>query len=342
MKANLKRNYQRIIALLAIMMIMVTNIPISAKTKSDNNNYASRYITIDGKKMRIVLYGDISQTGTEVSFTDKNKTTLVMLPALAVQSPNLYFKPIAQALDTNFNVVIVEPFGYGLSDVTSSTRSVENINNELNKALEILDINECVLLVHSISGVYGLNFVLEHPEKVKGFISIDNTVYDDAIQDELAMEQEYILNGVQQFNELRNSFSSVNDFRLAITQDQVKYGAVLPEITGYTYSESDNEEYIQAYSLSCNESIKNEINQMNDSLLTIKGRKFPNSLPVLMMISSDNVEGIPVWEPAHRNQLNSASANHELYILEGSHYIWYTNLSGIVEHINEWQVKNQF
>lgn len=342
MKSNFKRNYQRIIAVLTFIIIMVTNIPVYANTNSDNTSYSSRYITIDGKKMHVILYGNITQTGTNVSFTDKSKTTLVMIPALAIPSPHLYFKPLAQALDTNFNVVIIEPFGYGLSDLASTARNIENINKELNKALDILDINKCVLLVHSISGVYGLNFVLENSEKVKGFISIDNTIYDEEIQEDLAMEQEYMLNGVEEFNTLRNSFSSIDDFQLAIAKDPMKFGATLPEIVGYTYPETDMDEYIQAYSLSFNENTKSEINQLNNSLLTIKEKKFPESLPVLMMISSSNVEQIPAWETGHRNQLNSASTNHELYILEGTHYIWYTNLSGIVEHINEWQIEHEF
>ena len=92
------------------------------------------------------------------------------MPALGVPSPHIYFKPLAQSLDESFNIVIVEPFGYGLSDVAATDRTVDNINSELNAALDTMGIKQCVLLVHSISGVYGLNFVQNYPEKVKGFI----------------------------------------------------------------------------------------------------------------------------------------------------------------------------
>lgn len=342
MNTALKRTIHPLLALLTIMLVLSASIPASAAGQNDSNTYCSKYITVEGKKMHIALYGDMNQTATEDSFANQNKTTLVMLPALGVPSPHLYFKPLAQALDTNFNVVIIEPLGYGLSDVASTARSVENINRELNKALEILDINECVLLTHSISGVYGLNFVLAHPENIKGFIAIDNTIYDDAMQSELAMEQEYMLNEAQQFDELRASFPSIEAFQAALTADPVTYGATLPQITGYTYPESDMEEYIQAYSLSSNESIRNEITQMDKSLLTIKGKKFPDSLPVLTMICSTNAENVPAWRTGHINQLNLESGNHELYTLDGSHYIWYTNLSGIVEHINVWKAKHNF
>lgn len=342
MKTNLKQIYQRIVPVLAIIMLVAINVPVYAQGNTDSNRAASRYITVDGKKMHVVLYGDINQTDTNVSFTNNNKTTLVMLPALGVPSPHIYFKPLAQALDTNFNVVIIEPFGYGLSDLASTTRNVENINNEFNKALESLGLNECVLLVHSSSGINGLNFVFDHPEKVKGFICIDNTVYDDAMLEELALEQEYMLAGVDSFNELRDSFSSVQDFQRALAENPESYGIALPEVTGYTYSQSDMDEYIQACSLSCNDNIKDQIIQMNSSILTIKDQKFPDTLPVLTLISSVNAENVPGWETGHRNQLNLSSDNHELYILEGQHYLWYTNLSGIVEHINDWKVTHEF
>lgn len=116
-----------------------------------------------------------------------------MMPALGVPSPHIYFKPLAQSLDESFNIVIVEPFGYGLSDVAAMDRTVDNINSELNAALDTMGIKQCVLLVHSISGVYGLNFVQNYPEKVKGFIAVDNTVYDEELAEAMEMEKKYML-----------------------------------------------------------------------------------------------------------------------------------------------------
>ena len=338
----MKKRWKQICAfILSSVMLSIAGISAYAQ-ENCVEHYATYNVNIEGKNMHTVLYGDVIQTDTGASFADNNKTTLVMLPALAVPSPHLYYKPLAQELDSEFNVVIIEPLGYGLSDKADTDRSVENINKELEEALEALDIEECVLLVHSISGVYGLNFVLEHPEKVKGFVAIDNTIYEDEIQSELAMEQEYMLSEAIKFDELRKSYPSDEEFRAAISSDPEQYGATLPEITGYNYTENDMEEYIEAYSRSFNESIINEISQMDQSVLTIKGKKFPNSLPVLMMISATNVENVPVWETGHRNQLNLQSSDHELYVLEGSHYIWYTNLSGVLGHISEWKTDDQF
>lgn len=205
-----------------------------------------------------------------------------------------------------------------------------------------MGIKQCVLLVHSISGVYGLNFVQNYPEKVKGFIAVDNTVYDEELAEAMEVEKKYMLQGIDEFQKIKNSFSSLEEFQTALKADPEKYGAALPQVSGYTYTETDREEYIQAYSLSSNDTIRNEVNGMDQSLLSIKNKKFPSALPVLTMISSENVQNVPAWETAHRNQLDLESGNHQLYIVNGGHYIWYTNLTQVVQLINEWRMENHF
>lgn len=338
------KNYRRRICQKLVVMLMLTSIflmgTIPTYASDKNLDSCSRYVLVNGKKMHIVLYGGINEKTQE--FDNPEKTTLVMLPALGVPSPNIYFKPIAESISSDFNIVIIEPFGYGLSDTVSSKRTVDNINEEVNEALNVLGIHKCVLLVHSISGVYGLNFVYRYPEKVIGFVAIDNTVYDEDLSEAMGMEQKFMLQEAWKFNELRNTFSSVEDFQKAISEDPEKYGATLPDVKGYRYTEEDRQEYIQAFSRSSNETIINEISKMNESLITIKEQKFPENLPVLIMISKDNVDAMPAWETGHRKQLNLKTGKHDMFILDGSHYIWYANLYGIIEHIHEWKVKNSF
>lgn len=323
---------KRIVCMAITALILInSNLTLPVQADTNESSSASKFVTVDNKEMHIVLYGDLGQNGS--AFADQSKETLVMLPALAVPSPNIYFKPLAEELDTEYNVVIIEPFGYGLSDMTETARTVENINSEVYDALEVLGIETCTLLVHSISGVYGLNFVYAYPEKVNAFIAIDNTVYDKELSEALAMEQEYMLQAAEEFDQLRNTFDSIEEFEVAIASDPQKYGAELPDVIGYTYSEEDREEYYEAFARSSNLTIQNEIQNMDGALESIKGGKFPSTLPVLMMISSDNVDAVPIWETAHENQLDFSSGNHELYILEGNHYVWYTNPIDVVNVI---------
>ena len=156
---------------------------------------------------------------------------------------------------------------------------------------------------------------------------------NEELSETLAMEQDYMLQAAKEFDELRNTFDNVEEFEAAIAADPSQYGAKLPDVIGYTYTESDQEEYYRAFARSCNQTIQNEIQNMENSLEPIEGKKFPSDLPVLTLLSSDNVEAMPVWKTAHEEQLDFGSANHKLYIVEGSHYIWYTNLNDLVNHI---------
>lgn len=327
---------KKFMCMLIISLLLVGNgCTLLVQADAIEADCTEKFITVDGKRMHVVLYGELNPDGN--TFTDQGKDTIVMFPALAVPSPNIYFKPLAEALDTTYNVVIVEPFGYGLSDITEEERTVENINREIYEALSVLRIDICTLLVHSISGVYGLDFIYTYPEKVNGFIAIDNTVYDEGLSEIMQMEQEYIKQAAVEFESIRNTFENTEDFKAAIEADPLKYGAELPDIKGYNYSEEDYEEYYEAYARSSNQTVQNEIQNMMQSLESIREKKFPNTLPVLTMLSSDNVEAMPVWETAHQNQLDLNSGKHKLYTVSGNHYIWYTNLETVVQLILGWK-----
>src|SRR5699024_2439591 len=101
---------KRIVCVLIIAIILLNgNLPVQAATNESCS--ISKFITVDNKEMHVVLYGELDQnSGT---FADQSKEILVMLPALAVPSPNIYFMPLAEALDSAYNVVVIEPFGYG-------------------------------------------------------------------------------------------------------------------------------------------------------------------------------------------------------------------------------------
>ena len=176
-----KNRISRIVTVVMLFVFLIGNSNMVHAMEKTQVGYASKYITVKGNNMHLALYGKLDASGEK--FADEGKTTLVMMPALGVPSPHIYFKPLAQSLDKSFNIVIVEPFGYGLSDGASTNRTVDNINSELNAALDTMGIKQCVLLVHSISGVYGLNFVQNYPEKVKGFIAVDNTLRQIAKDD---------------------------------------------------------------------------------------------------------------------------------------------------------------
>ena len=87
---------KRIACMITMILILLNfNLTLPVQAADNESSSTSKFITVDGKDMHIVLYGELDQNG--VAFADPDKETLVMLPALAVPSPNIYFKPLAEA-----------------------------------------------------------------------------------------------------------------------------------------------------------------------------------------------------------------------------------------------------
>lgn len=343
MKSKKKVTLKRTLTIWAVffftLSIAMTTFAKTTKDEEASSQFTSlsQYVSVSEKQMHVVLYGKIDTTGEKVSFADKEKSTIVMLPGLAVESVVIYMKPLAEELQKQFNVVIVEPFGYGLSDTTDKPRTITNINQEVNELLEVMGIEKCIMLTHSISGVYGLEFVLNYPEKIEGFIAIDNTVCEDNIVEALKMDREYLLNAIKEFNTLKNSFPSTNDFKNEVLNNPEKYGAILPEIKGYEYSKEDKEEYIQAYLNKYNATIEKEVENLNEAVISIKGKKFPDTVPVLMLTSKDNINNVPGWKEGHLNQINTKV--HDYYEMEGTHALWYNDYKSVTDKIKDWWPK---
>lgn len=120
-------------------------------------------VAVDGKTMNVFIQGE-------------GEETVVLLPGYGTAAPALDFKFLVDELSPFYKVVVIEPFGYGLSDLTEKERSTENIVSEIHEALQRLHIERYILMGHSISGLYGLDYVNKYPEEVSAFVGLDSSV----------------------------------------------------------------------------------------------------------------------------------------------------------------------
>ncbi|WP_315169398.1 alpha/beta hydrolase [Metaclostridioides mangenotii] len=121
-------------------------------------------VTVDGQKMCVYSKGE-------------GENTIVLMSGLGTTSPILDFAPIIDRLSKKNRVIVVEPLGYGFSDLTGKERSVQNIVNEMRSALKASEIPEpYILMPHSISGIYATYYANTYPDEVQGIIGIDCTL----------------------------------------------------------------------------------------------------------------------------------------------------------------------
>lgn len=90
-----KKRISRIATIAMLFAFLVGNSNMVYAMGATQVGYASKYITVKGNNMHLALYGKLDASGE--TFADEGKTTLVMMPALGVPSPHIYFKPLAQS-----------------------------------------------------------------------------------------------------------------------------------------------------------------------------------------------------------------------------------------------------
>ena len=105
---------------------------------------------------------------------EENKPTLLLIPGRARSHPTA-----VQQFDEDpakkYRVVMIDYFGFGLSDVTDAPRTSENFADEIHTVVQKLGIRRYVLLAHSMGGIYSLTHAVKYPDEVQGFIGIDTS-----------------------------------------------------------------------------------------------------------------------------------------------------------------------
>lgn len=121
-----------------------------------------RKITVMGRQMNVTVLG-------------KGEKALVLMPGQEEISSYYGFYNLLRLLEKKYRVVLIEPFGSGLSDVTDRPRTSANISEEYHEALQQLGIRRYTILAHSMSGIYALSYARMYPDEVEGFIGIDTS-----------------------------------------------------------------------------------------------------------------------------------------------------------------------
>lgn len=251
-------------------------------------------LDVDGKKMNVLVTGE----------GEKN---IVWLPGFTDVAPGLSYTKMLEELSPNYKVAVVEPFGYGLSDFTDKPRTIENITSEIHEAVQQLGMKEYILVAHSISGVYAMQYINDYPNEVTAFIGLDTSTPD--MMDEYTME--------------------------TIMDDSTDVS--IPEV-----SEEINAQYrLIAARVAANDNFKDEDAHMKENFDKAKAYSFPTDLPVAFFLSKDSIEEWS-WRPFENNDwvkmhqnLIDHSKYAEIYEVDADHLVYQLKYKEIVEQMNQ-------
>lgn len=305
--------------LLWILAIIIGLLLISAITHNilkqiEKNKYKmGQTIKVDGKNMQAYVLGS-------------GEKAIVLLSGLGTVSPIIDFMPLAERLSEDYKVVILEYFGYGFSDLTKKERSNENIVNEIRSALKALDISgPYILMPHSMSGIYSLYYAKNYPNEVEAIIGIDESVPN---QTKIYIEEEMPL-----FQALLNELGIIRD--AAYLLPPIDDG--MNEYNYYSEEQMKRNKMATAWN-SGNRTVINEYNMGNANTKELYDVKYPNDLPVLAFLATESVSD-GEWLPLHE-ELISNSNIQKIEILEGGHYLHWSNADNIARMTKEFISKN--
>jgi len=272
-------------------------------------------VNVDGKTMVFGVFGE------------NNEIPIVLLPGLGVNAPVLSLKPFAEALSDKFKIIVVEPFGYGLSDSTDKERSLDNIVSELHTAVHEFGLNKFYLMGHSVGGLYALGYSHLYPEDLLGVIGIDNT--PSGLEDvKIDMEQNQPM-----FTDCNNKFKE-GYFKNITEEELIQYSNPI-DLT-YNYSTKDLNDYKIIFgNTCCNDNGIDENYHFNSNIDELEGIGFPDSLPVLQFVSSVNCNYNEKWKPSHEALVSNSTIN-EVVELEGSHFLYIEQRDEIAKRIKTW------
>ncbi|WP_411350214.1 alpha/beta fold hydrolase [Paenibacillus sp. WLX2291] len=257
-------------------------------------------VMVDGKKMNVLIQG----SGTQ---------TIVLLPGFGTAAPALDFQPLIAQLSPYYRVVVVEPFGYGLSDVTDKPRTVEQITNEIHAALSQLKIRKYVLMGHSIAGIYGLDYVNKYPKEVIAFAGID-TSFPTQPTDVMDTQTLSLL-----------QTSGFYRFIVKLNPAQI----MTPNV------DESTKQQIKMITLKnmMNANIQSEAQLLPTNFKSVQSLQFPQNLPVIFFLVQNDPE-IKDWIPQHEAQIQS-SKYAKIVPLEGTHYLHYTQSKTIAADLRD-------
>lgn len=268
-------------------------------------------VEVDGKNMHVYTKGE-------------GPNTIVLLSGLGTTAPVLDFEPLIDEMSKSNKVVVVEPFGYGWSDLTDKNRTVESLVEELRTALIKSNIEgPYILMPHSISGLYSMYYANKYPEEIKAIIGIDPTL-PDAL--------EYFDESIPTMPKYMSYIAPTGIARLALNLSPEDF---LPIADEGTYSEKNLKmTKILSAQRGYNKNIVSEANEIKSNIEKTHNLSFPTDMPVMIFTTNEdkvNEEGKSNIT-FYQTQLRNVSL-HKLVPLEGHHYLHWTQYQEMSKYI---------
>lgn len=300
----------------AVGLLATLTILNAVLTRIEKSSYQvpGRFVEVSGKKIHVFTAGS-------------GAPNVVLLSGLGTAFPTLDFQGLVHELQAKVRVTVLEYPGYGLSDDTDASRSTANSVEEIRTALQAAQVLPPYILVpHSISGLQSLYYANKYPQEVAGIVGLDSSVPEQATY----------------FQMPHQSFNSYQWLRvLGMIRVALMFDPSLSGATSMGLSAAEVSEYNRVTNwVAGSHAVFSESNEISANMRSLADTKFPSSLPVVFVLSSENATrtgpGIPgtAWKAIHEKLVDN-NPKSKVVVLEGEHYIHHKNAGKIADLILE-------
>ena len=315
-KPRRRRRWPRRLGIAALVVLglvlvsTVANLLLEQREKATTAPYGER-VAVAGGSLNVVRAGDDGGTA--------QGQPIILLSGLGTAAPGLDFAPLIRELK-GFDVIVVEGFGYGYSDMEASARTNEHISNELHEVLAKLQVRQPYILAgHSIAGFYLLDYANRFRSEVSAVVGIDATIPKPG--DGPVAEPQ----------------PGINWIRLVAATGLVRVVAALapglvdPDSAAYSDEELQRMRTMMLWNIG-NPAVADETARIANNAAALRGVTYPDDLPVLAFVADEKNDRTATKTAAAENLLKNVT-RHQVLPLEGGHYLHWTQAQRMAEEI---------
>jgi len=241
----------------------------------------------------------MSNKAPEIFYTDEGNGNVIVFIHGFLESSDIW-NDYSEKLSQNFRVICIDLPGHGKSSNISKVHSMKLMSEEVRNILEILGINKCLMVGHSMGGYVTMEFASRFPRFLKGIVLLNSQAGSDSEMDKV--------------NRNRTIELVENDHTSFITSFYP--GLFAPENAGRYNKEI---EWLRSIGLSMDkEGIIASLAGMRDRADHVS--TLENSEVPVLIIAGDHDSRIPVEKIRHQTA-NAPKAR--LVILEGTGHLAY-------------------